>query len=213
MSFSRLAALAALLLAAPATVHAAGAVPLPPPPPGTTLLQQSPPPAPASRGLQVAASMGFSKAQGGGDSNPLLRVDAIVPVGRTPAGLGVAFVLPLRATYLRTQSFADFELSGVQFEVTPSARLSLPFNGGKAALRADAGVGVVHTRIAVEMEAQFLGKQTIVETDTAPMMRFALGADFDLSPKLRLSVEPLSFGYDFDGGADWTFVAGATFRL
>ena len=62
-------------------------------------------------------------------------------------------------------------------------------------------------------DAMFVGQQTQSERTTRYLVRFGLGLDFVLPRGTWLSFEPLSLGYDLDGGADWSFLAGASFRF
>ncbi|WP_242355843.1 hypothetical protein [Anaeromyxobacter sp. SG64] len=206
-------ALLALVLAGAAGAAAAqsGAIPLPPPPPGTSRLPAS---TPGGRDpLRAAALFGFSRSQDGGDLSPMLRLEGVLPLSRTPAGLSVGLVAPLRAVYVRPKEADGIETSGVSFEATPGVRLALPLRGGKAAVRADAGVGVVHHRVTVLVDQVFVGRIRETQTSTTGIFRLGLGGSVALSPKLVLDLEPLSVGYDLDGGADWSFAAGVSFRL
>ena len=40
-----------------------------------------------------------------------------------------------------------------------------------------------------------------------------LALDWAVRPRLSIAIEPLSFGFDLRGNADWIFAAGATYRL
>lgn len=206
-------ALATLVLAGAAGVAAAqsGAIPLPPPPAGTSRLA-TPPPG-ARDPLRAAALLGFARSQDGGDMSPMLRIEGVMPLSRTPAGLSFGLVAPLRVVYLRPKEADGIETSGVSFEATPGVRLALPLRGGKAALRADAGVGVVHRRVTVLTDQVFVGRIRETETATAGVFRLGLGGSLALTPTLVLDLEPLSVGYDLDGGADWSLAAGVSFRL
>lgn len=188
-----------------------GAIPLPPPPAGTSRLETAPP---AGRDpLRAAALVGFARSQNGGDLAPMLRVEGVLPLSRTPSGLFVGLVVPLRTIYVAPQETEGIEKSGVSFEVSPGARLALPLRGGKATVRADAGVGVVHRRVSVLVDQAFVGRVRETVSKTPGIVRLGLGGSIALSPTLVLDLEPLSVGYDLDGGADWSFAAGLSFRL
>ncbi len=205
-------ALVALALAGVSGAGAAQstAIPLPPPPPGTSRLEA--PPA-GREPLRAAALLGFARSQDGGDLSPMLRVEGVVPLSRTPSGLSVGLVVPLRAVYMSPEETEGIETSGVSFEVAPGARLALPLRGGKTTLRADAGVGVVHRRVSVLVDQVFVGRIRQTDSATAGILRLGLSGSIALSPALVLDLEPLSVGYDLDGGADWSFAAGLSFRL
>jgi hypothetical protein len=209
-----LVAALALLAAAPAAAqsHRGGDVPLPPPPPGTVLLPRAAPPRPDNpAGLEAAALLGVSNAREGGDgTNPLVRGELALPLGVTPAGLGVSLVLPVRSLWLRPRTIADVEVSGLQVEVTPSARLTVPLRRAGATVRVDAGAGYAWSRVATKEDVAFVGRVTTVETSTAAVARAALSVALPLGPALTVVVEPVSFGFDFHGGADWTVAAGCT---
>jgi hypothetical protein len=206
-------ALVVLAVAGASGIAAAqsGAIPLPPPPAGTSRLETPPPT--GRDPLRAAALVGFARSQDGGDLSPMLRVEGVLPLSHTPSGLSVGLVVPLRAVYMSPEETEGIETSGVSFEVTPGARLALPLRGGKAAVRADAGVGVVHRRVSVLVDQAFVGRIRETASTTAGIVRLGLGGSIALSPTLVLDLEPLSVGYDLDGGADWSFAAGLSFRL
>lgn len=213
MPSRRLTALAAVLLSAAPAARAqsrAATVPLPPPPAGTTLVRAE---RPARPGFEVAALLGGAKPQGGGDVQPLLRLDASFPVTTTQAGLDVYAVLPTRLVYLVPLNVPGGDVSGVEIEVTPSARVVLPLRAGQVSLRCDAGVGVGFAWTRTKTDLTFLGEQTRADQTTRYLLRVGLGLEFALPRGTRLTLEPLSLGYDLDGGADWSFLAGASFRL
>jgi len=207
-------ALLAVVLAGASSIAAAqsGAIPLPPPPAGTTRLE-APPSSGGREPLRAAALLGFARSQDGGDLQPMLRLEGVLPLTRTPSGLSVGLVVPLRAVYARPEETLGVETSGASFELSPAARLGLALRGGKAALRADAGVGVVHRRVSVLTDQVFVGRIRETHSSTAGILRLGLGGSVALSPTVVLDLEPVSVGYDLDGGADWSFAAGASFRL
>ena len=142
-----------------------------------------------------------------------MRLDAAFPVTTTESGLGVLAVVPVRLIYLVPVKIPGGDVSGAEVEVTPSARVALPLRGGKLTLRGDAGVGVGLAWMRTKTDAMFVGQQTQSERTTRYLVRFGLGLDFVLPRGTWLSFEPLSLGYDLDGGADWSFLAGASFRF
>jgi hypothetical protein len=193
--------------AAPAAARAA--VPLPPPPPGTTPVAR-----PAPSPVTVGALVGIASPRGnGGDASLLLQADASVPWRTTPAGIALAWALPVRTILLSAEGAAGVESGGVALEVTPTLRASLPLRGSRVSLRTDAGVGLAARFTWAETDVTFVGRRTERSTDLTGVARVGFALDWALRPNLAIAFEPLSFGFDLDGNADWLFAAGATFRL
>jgi hypothetical protein len=174
------------------------------------LLPHEAAPRPNPAGLEAAALLGVSRAREGGGSNPLLRGELAFPLGVTPAGLGVSLVLPVRSVWLRPRTVGPVEVSGLQLEATPSARLTVPLHKAGATVRLDAGAGIAWSRVATKQDVAFVGRVTTVATTDAAVARAALSVALPLGPALTVVVEPISLGFDFHGGADWTVAAGCT---
>lgn len=200
----RAAALAALALAAVPARAQAGAVPLPPPPSGTALLPRG---APAPDGFRLGAILGVSFA-GGRDGDPVLRVDGVLPLATTPNGVAVGAVLPVRLVYQRTVH----DVNGMSLEASPSVRLGFPVSD-RIAVRADTGLGLVHGWAWQTVDVAFVGKRSETHESTDGIFRFTLALDFVVANDARIVLEPMSVGYGFKGGAEWSILTGATFRM
>lgn len=215
---------AALLAASPAAAQRAPAarpkpaapapssvaVPVPPPPAGTSLVAQGP----ERRRFQVAGLLGLASPRGnGGDGSLMMAVDASLPWRTTPGGLALGVALPVRLILLSSGDAAGVESGGVALEATPGLRASIPLGRSRFSFRTDAGVGVVARSTWVEADVTFVGRRTQTSDDVTGIARIGFSLDYALRPGVSIAIEPLSFGFDLDGNADWIFAAGASFRL
>jgi hypothetical protein len=196
------------LVAVTGVASAAPAIPLPPAPPGTTL---SPPP---SRAFLVGARAGFASPLGnGGDAAPMLQAEVSVPWRTTASGIALALALPMRSVLGAKAERQGLESGATSLELTPTARASMPLGRSRVSLRTEAGLGVVSRWTWAQVDTTFLGRRTETDQETTGLVRIGIALDWAIRPSLSLAIEPLSFGYDFAGNADWIFAAGATYRL
>ncbi len=202
-----LSVLAAATGAASAAPPNTIAVPLPPPPPGTTLSRPS-------RTILVAGMAGIASPLGnGGDGAPMLEVEAAIPWRTTASGIALAWALPLR-TMLPSKTERDgLEFGSSGLELTPTLRASLPLGRSNVSFRTEAGLGVVSRWTWAQVDTQFLGRRTETGQSTTGLVRMGFALDWAVRPKLSIAIEPLSFGFDFKGNADWILAGGATYRL
>ncbi|HET8541703.1 MAG TPA: hypothetical protein VFL83_17625 [Anaeromyxobacter sp.] len=191
--------------AAPA--RAPASVPLPPPP--ETAAAASAP----RRDLRIGALLGLSTPGGnGGDASLLLQVDAALAWRRTPGGVALAWALPVRTVFLQSDEVSGLESGGFSVEVTPTLRASVPVRP-TLALRTEAGLGFVARWTWAEADITYVGRATETDQAFTALARVGFALDWALRPGVTLAFEPLSFGYDLDGNADWNFAAGLGFRL
>jgi hypothetical protein len=201
-----LSAALALGGAASAAPPGATAVPLPPPPPGTGLARPA-------RNVLVAGKAGFSSPLGnGGDAAPMLQVEAAVPWRTARSGISLSLALPLRAVLGSEGDRSGLEFGATSLELTPTVRASLPLKRNLA-FRTEAGLGVVSRWSWAQADVTFLGRRTETSQDTTALVRMGFALDWAVRPRLSVAIEPLSYGFDFEGNADWIFAAGATYRL
>jgi hypothetical protein len=168
---------------------------------------------PAAPAFSAAAALGIEKSQDGGGWNPAILVEGAMPLRTTPAGVALSLVLPVRTVYLRTEDVATTKTSGLSVEVTPTLRAAFALRPGRLSLRVDGGAGVVQRWSSVETDVQFLGRHTTTHSDTAALLRVGAALELTLRNGVVLTAEPLSLGYDLDGGAVWSIAFGAAFRL
>jgi hypothetical protein len=109
-------------------------------------------------------------------------------------------------------SDAGLDSGGYALELTPSLRASVPLRP-KLAFRGEAGVGAVYRWTWAEVDQTYVGRRTVTGSETTALVRLGLGLDWAVRPNVALILEPLSFGFDLEGNADWTLAAGATIRL
>jgi hypothetical protein len=194
---------------AAAAAPRAADVPLPPPPAGTSLVAQS-----SDRDLRVTGLLGLATPSGnGGDASLMLAVDVARPWRTTPGGVALSWALPVRTILLQSDSTEGVKSGGVAFEVTPTLRASIPLGASKVRFRTDAGAGLASRFTWVETDVTFVGRRTETSSDLTGLVRVGLALDWAARPGLIVAFEPLSFGFDLDGNADWIFAAGASFRL
>jgi hypothetical protein len=197
----------ALAGSASAAPPGAAAVPLPPPPPGTSLTR-------SGRTILVAGKAGFSSPLGnGGDSSGMLEVEASTPWRTLPSGIALSFALPLRTTLPSETDRAGLKFGATALELTPTLRASMPLGRSSLSFRTEAGLGVVGRWTWAQVDTRFVGRRTETGQSTSALVRMGLALDWAVRPQLSIAIEPLSYGFDFDGNADWIFAAGATWRL
>ncbi len=183
------------------------AVPLPPPPPGTTLSRPA-------RTILVAGKAGMATPLGnGGDGAAVLQLEAAVPWRTTPSGISLSWALPLRMTLPSKTTRTGLEFGSTGVELTPTLRASVPLGRSSVSFRTDTGLGIVSRWTWMQVDTQFLGRRTETGSGTSALVRMGFAIDWAVRPQLSIAIEPLSFGFDFDGNADWIFAAGATYRL
>ena len=205
---SALALLAvAMAAAASAAPPSSIAVPLPPPPPGTSLSRPA-------RTILVAGKAGIASPLGnGGDGSPMIEVEAAIPWRTTASGIALGWALPLRTTFLSTTKRFGLESGGVALELTPTARASVPLGRSSVSFRTEAGLGIVNRWTSQQVDTQFLGRRTDTGQSMTGIVRMGFALDWAVRPRLSVALEPLSFGFDFRGNADWIFAGGLTYRL
>jgi hypothetical protein len=187
----------------------AAPVPLPPPPAGTALSPRQ-----DGRRFEMSALLGLASPRGnGGDASLALTGVAALPWRTTSSGIALSWALPVRTILLAADEVAGVESGGLALEATPGVRASIPLGRSKASFRTDAGIGVAARWTWVETEVTYVGRRTETSNDVTGVVRLGFSLDYALRPGVQLAVEPLSFGFDLDGNADWIFAAGATFRL
>jgi hypothetical protein len=107
------------------------------------------------------------------------------------------------------------EASTNTFELVPSLRTSVGV-GRKGTLHADAGLGVFHARTSVETSAPVLGGSVKGSSSTTgAVLRFGVGGQLDVNPRLRLAAEAIGLNFHLaDGGAtSVTILGGAAYRF
>jgi hypothetical protein len=183
------------------------AVPLPPPPAGTKLARQG-------RPFLVGAKAGFASPLGnGGDAAGMLQVEAATPWRTTPSGLSLSLALPLRTFLPSKADHSGLESGSSGVELTPTVRASMPLGRSRTSLRTEAGLGVVSRWTWHEVDVRYLGRRTETGQTTTAVARMGFALDWAIRPALTLALEPLSFGFDFEGNADWILAVGASYRL
>ncbi len=189
---------------------ASAAVPLPPPPVGTALLPAAPP-----RALRVGGLVGLSTPSGnGGDPSILLQLDAAIPWRTTAAGVALSWALPVRTVFLQSDDAIGLKSGGMSVEATPALRASVPLRAGSTlAFRTDVGVGAVARWTWAETDVTFVGRRTDTDQTVTGIVRVGFALDWAMKPGVVLAFEPLSFGYDLEGNADWNLAAGLSVRL
>jgi hypothetical protein len=205
-------ALALLVLAAGPSGAAAATpaqVPLPPPPAGTVLTRPASP-----RTLFVGGKAGIASPLGnGGEGSPVLQVEVATPWRTTPSGVSLGWALVLRTSLPSTTSRFGMESGATGLDLTPTARASMPLGRSRWSFRTEAGLGVVSRWTWAEVDTRFLGRRTETGQETTGIVRMGLALDWAVRPGLALAVEPLSYGFDLRGNAEWIFAAGASYRL
>ncbi len=192
--------------ATPAPAYA----PLPPQPVVTTY----PVVQPSSPGFRVSALVGAASPQGnGGDASVVLHVEGSSALYTTAAGVTFSLALPVRGVKLSSTAIAGIQAGGYGLEGTPTLRASLPLGRSKLSLRSDLGVGVVHRWTWTQTDVTYLGRITEVSQDTTGILRLGISFEWALRPGVSLVAEPLTFGWDLDGNADWIFAGGLSYRL
>ncbi|ABS27634.1 hypothetical protein Anae109_3450 [Anaeromyxobacter sp. Fw109-5] len=106
------------------------------------------------------------------------------------------------------------EASTNTFELVPSLRTSVGV-GRKGTLHADAGLGLFHARTSVETSAPGLGSVKGSSSTTGAVLRFGVGGQLDVNPRLRLAAEAIGLNFHLaDGGAtSVTILGGAAYRF
>jgi hypothetical protein len=186
-------------------------------PPGPLTAPLSPAPAGGlarpSRTVHVAGKAGLASPLGnGGDAAPMLQAEAAIPWRTSRSGVALSLALPLRAVLGSEGERSGLEFGATSLELTPAVRASIPLRR-TLAFRTEAGLGVVSRWGWTQADVTFLGRRTETSHDTTGLLRLGFALDWQVRPRLSVAVEPLSFGFDFDGNADWIFAAGATYRL
>jgi hypothetical protein len=207
LSIARSALALSLAAAAGAALAAPVAVPLPPPPPGTSLSQ-------TGRTVWAGGKAGFASPLGnGGDAAPVLQVEASTPWRTTRSGLALSLALPMRTFLPSEAEHSGLKSGATGIELTPTLRASMPLGRTRTSLRTEAGLGVVSRWTWAQVDVRYVGRQTETGRTTTAVARVALALDWAVRPRLSIAFEPLSFGFDFEGNADWILAAGATYRL
>ena len=182
------------------------AVPLPPAPPGMELRP--------ARTILVAGKAGMATPLGnGGEGSAMLQLEAAVPWRKTPSGISLSWALPLRVMLPSKTERAGLQFGSTGIELTPTLRASLPLGRSNVSFRTDTGLGIVSRWTWTQVDTQFIGRRTETGSGTSALVRMGFALDWAVRPQLSIAIEPLSFGFDFDGNADWIFAAGATYRL
>ncbi len=184
--------------------------PLPPPSPGMSVISAPTP----NTGFRVAGLVGLASPQGnGGDGSLMVQAEASQALRTTGAGVTLSWALPFRGVVLSGAKAAGLEAGGYALEATPTARASMPLGRSKLSLRADAGLGVVARWTWTQVDVTYIGRVTETSQDTTGILRLGVALEYALRPDVALVCEPLTFGWDFDGNADWIFAGGVSYRL
>jgi hypothetical protein len=204
-------ALALLVLATGTGVAAAAPVsqvPLPPPPAGTSLSPSS------SRVVFAGGKAGIASPLGnGGEGSPMLQVEVATPGSVSASGISFGYALVLR-TFLPSEAVRFGMKSGATgLDLTPTARASVPLGRSRVSFRTEAGVGVVSRWTWAQVDTRFIGRRTETGQETTGIVRMGLALDWAVRPRLAIAIEPLSYGFDLRGNAEWIFAAGASYRL
>jgi hypothetical protein len=142
----------------------------------------------------------------------MLQADIAIPWRTTASGIALAWALPLRTTFPSSDR-AGLKAGGTAVELTPTCRASIPLGRSSLSFRSEAGLGVVARWTWAQVDTQFMGRRTENGQSTTALVRMGFALDWAVRPRLSIAVEPLSFGFDLRGNADWIFAAGATYRL
>ena len=205
-------ALALLVLAAGTGTAAAAPVsqvPLPPPPAGTFPSRPA-----SSRILLVGGKAGIASPLGnGGEASPVLQFEVATPWRTTTSGISVGWALVLRTFMPSTTSRFGMESGATGLDLTPTARASVPLGRSRVSFRTEAGVGVVSRWTWAQVDTRFIGRRTETGQETTGVVRMGLALDWAVRPRLAIAIEPLSYGFDLRGNAEWIFAAGASYRL
>lgn len=161
------------------------------------------------QGLSVGGFVGYTTDDLSGFA---LRADAELPFRKLTPQLNLSWVGSVGYSRMTDSAFG-IDVTGNVLTIVPAARFTFPVNP-QISLFGDAGLGLYYASLKTEMDIPFFGRQSASDSEFSLMMRFEVGAFYQVNPKTQLGaligIDPM-FG-DFDQNP-WNIMVGAMFKI